>query len=63
MMLSCYTENKVIRKLALNIHPENYPIGSQLDYLMQEIGWFLPRQYILIPLPKKSPLATGFCEM
>ena len=63
MLLSCYTDNKVTRKLALNINPEDYPVKSQLDYLMQQVGWFLPRQYILIPLPKKSPLASAFCEM
>ena len=63
MMLSSYSEEKVVRKLAFNIHPEDYPITSKLDYLMQQVGWFLPRQYIIIPLPKKSPLASGFCEM
>lgn len=63
MMLSSFTEDKVIRKLAFNIHPENYPVTSNLDYLMQQVGWFLPSQYIIIPLPKKSPLASGFNEM
>ncbi|OBX25836.1 hypothetical protein LX77_03112 [Gelidibacter algens] len=63
MLLNCYTESKVTRKLAFNIHPEDYPITSQLDYLMQQVGWFLPRQYIIIPLPKKSPLASGFYDM
>lgn len=63
MMLSSYREDKVIRKLAFNIHPENYPVANQLDYLMQQVGWFLPRQYIIIPLSKKSPLAVGFNEL
>jgi len=63
MMLSSYAESDVIRKLVFNIHPENYPVTAQLDYLMQQVGWFLPRQYIIIPLSKKSSLATGFCDL
>jgi len=63
MMMSSYSDDKVIRKLAFNIHPEDYPITSKLDYLMQQVGWFLPRQYIIIPLPKKSSLAAGFCDL
>ena len=63
MMLTTYAENTVIRKLAFNIHPEDFPITSKLDYLMQQVGWFLPRQYMIIPLSKTSSLASGFNEM
>lgn len=63
MMLTSHAGDTVIRKLAFNIHPEDYPITSKLDFLMQQIGWFLPRQYLIIPLPKKSSLESGFCEM
>jgi len=63
MVLTSGSEGKVIQKLAFNIHPENYPVTSQLDYLMQQIGWFLPNNYILIPLSKNSTLASGFNEM
>ena len=60
MMLSSSVDGRLIRKLAFNIHPENYPDVSQLDYLMQQVGWFLPRHYIIIPLPGKSSLSKGF---
>ena len=63
MLLSSVVEGKVSRKPAFNIHPDDYPITSTLDYLMQQVGWFLPRQYIIIPLSKKSSLASGLCEM
>ncbi|CAN5503291.1 hypothetical protein BH11BAC3_BH11BAC3_32270 [soil metagenome] len=63
MMLSSFKNDQVIRKLAFNIHPENYPVTTKLDHLMQQVGWFLPRQYIIIPLSKKSPLASGLNEM
>ncbi|MEO6720242.1 MAG: hypothetical protein ABIN67_07735 [Ferruginibacter sp.] len=60
LMLTSINDGKAIRKLVFNIHPENYPVSSQLDYLMQQVGWFLPNDYILIPLPKRSELASGF---
>jgi hypothetical protein len=63
MMLSSVNEGTVLRKLAFNIHPENYPVVSQLDYLMQQVGWFLPNSYYIIPLPKNSSLAKGFNEL
>ena len=63
MMLSSHGEGKIIRKLAFNIHPEDYPVTSQLDHLMQQVGWFLPNDYILIPLSKKSNLARGLNEL
>ena len=63
MLLTSGIEGKVIRKLAFNIHPENYPVTSKLDYLMQQVGWFLPPDYIIIPLSKKSGLEKGFHDM
>ena len=63
MMLSCINGQKVIRKLAFNIDPKNYQVATKLDHLMQEVGWFLPNDYIIIPLPENSELATGFNDM
>ncbi|MEO6546639.1 MAG: hypothetical protein ABIN94_01515 [Ferruginibacter sp.] len=63
MMLTSAGEGKITRKLVLNIHPENYPVTSKLDYLMQQVGWFLPNNYLLLPLPKNSELASGFHDM
>jgi len=62
-LLSSVNEGKVINKLAFNIHPENYPDTSELDYLMQQVGWFLPPNYIIIPLPKKSGLEKDFHDI
>lgn len=63
MMITSAAEGKVARKLVLNIHPEDYPVTSKLDYLMQQVGWFLPNNYILVPLSKHSELASGFHDM
>ena len=63
MMISSAADGKVARKLVLNIHPEDYPVTSKLDYLMQQVGWFLPNNYILVPLSKHSELASGFHDM
>jgi hypothetical protein len=63
MMLTSTSNGKVVRKLAFNIHPENYPVASQLDYLMQQVGWFLPNSYYIIPLPKNSNLRKGFNDL
>ncbi len=60
MMICSQSDGKVIRKLALNISPENYPVVTQLDYLMQQVGWFLPNDYLLVPLSEKSSLAKDF---
>jgi hypothetical protein len=63
MLVSSYDDGQTARRLALNIPPENYPDGAQLDQLMQQVGWFLPNDYILIPLSKKSELAKGFNDL
>lgn len=63
MMLTSNNQGQLIRKLAFNIHPENYPVISKLDYLMQQVGWFLPNNYILVPLPKKSELTKDLQDM
>ena len=60
LMLSSLEGEHIVRKLALNIAPENYPVRTQLDHLMQQVGWFLPNDYILVPLSEKSELAKGF---
>lgn len=63
MMLSSLNQGKITRKLAFNISPGDYPVISKLDYLMQQIGWFLPNDYLIIPLAKNSDLAKGFNEL
>ena len=63
MLVSSYEEGQTARRLALNIAPENYPDGAQLDHLMQQVGWFLPNDYILMPVSKKSELAKGFNDL
>ena len=63
MMLSCINGEKVIQKLAFNIDPKNYLVATKLDHLMQEVGWFLPNDYIIILLPANSELAKGFTDM
>lgn len=63
LLLSSGNGGKLINKLAFNIHPEDYPVASQLDYLMQQVGWFLPPNYIIIPLSKNAGLEKGFNDM
>ncbi|MEO6819000.1 MAG: hypothetical protein ABI204_04695 [Ginsengibacter sp.] len=63
MMITSAGEGKVSRKLVLNIHPEDFPVVSKLDFLMQQVGWFLPNNYILVPLSKNSELSSGFQDM
>ena len=60
LMISSQSDGKIIRKLAFNIAVENYPETAQLDYLMQLVGWFLPNDYILVPLSENHSLAKGF---
>ncbi|MEO6915068.1 MAG: hypothetical protein ABI151_04940, partial [Chitinophagaceae bacterium] len=63
MMITSAVQGTVSRKLVLNIHPEDYPVTGKLDYLMQQVGWFLPNDYLLVPLEKHSELASGFQNM
>ena len=63
MMITSAGEGTVSRKLALNINSEDYPVVSKLDYLMQQIGWFLPNNYLLVPVSKHSELACEFHDM
>lgn len=59
MLLSSNSNGRPVQKLAFNISPENYPVAAQLDHLMQQVGWFLPRHYLIIPLSKNSGLSDG----
>ncbi len=63
MLVSSCDEGQTTRRLALNISPENYPERTQLDHVMQQVGWFLPNDYILMPVSKKSELAKGFSDL
>ncbi len=63
MMLTSNGNGRITRKLAFNIHPEDYPVTSQLDHLMQQAGWFLPKHYLIIPLQKASSLSDGFVDL
>lgn len=63
MMITSSGEGKITRRLALNIHPENYPDSSNLECLMQQVGWFLPNDYLLTPVSKNSELVSGFHDM
>jgi hypothetical protein len=60
LMLSSLEEERIVRKLAFNIAPENYSVRTRLNHLMQQVGWFLPNNYIPVPLSEKEELAKGF---
>jgi len=62
-MLTSNNNGKLVRKLAFNIHPENYPVASNLDYLMQQVGWFLPNTYLLVPLSKNTDMVSDLSDM
>lgn len=63
LLLASTSHGKTMRRLVLNIHPEDYPISSRLDHLMQQVGWFLPNDYLLCPLPRNSSLRSGLADM
>lgn len=60
MMICRKIEGTVIQKLAFNIFKEDFPTTSQLNNLMQQLSWFLPRHYIILSVPKNSNLTSHF---
>jgi len=60
MLISRSIEGKMIQELAFNIFKEEVGHPEKLGAFMQQVGWFLPRHYILVIVPKNSEMAGHF---
>ena len=64
IMMICRTiEGSLAQELAFNIFPEDYSSVEQLNSMLKQISWFLPRHYIVLSLPKNSNLTGSFEEL
>lgn len=60
MMICREIEGTVIQELAFNIFREDFSSTDQLNNIMQQLSWFLPRHYIILSVPKNSNLTKHF---
>ena len=60
MMICRKVEGVIVQELAFNIFREDFSSTDQLNHLMLQISWFLPRHYIILSLPKNSNLTKKF---
>jgi hypothetical protein len=60
MMICRKVDGTVIQELAFNIFREDFSSIDQLNNLMRQLSWFLPRHYIILSVPKNSNLTKNF---
>ncbi len=63
MLISRTIDGKIVQELAINIFKEEVGHPEKLGDFMQQLGWFLPRHYILMLVPKNSELASHFEDL
>ncbi len=63
MMLCRTIEGQVIQELAFNIFREDFQTTEQLNFCLKQISWFLPRQYVVLSLPKDSNFNSNFADL
>ncbi|MFZ1677027.1 MAG: hypothetical protein WAT91_07135 [Saprospiraceae bacterium] len=63
MLISRTIDGKIVQELAINIFKEEVGHPEKLGDFMRQLGWFLPRHYILMLVPKNSELATHFEDL
>lgn len=63
MMISRKKAGAVIQELAFNLFAEDFSSHDDLNDLMQELSWFLPRHYIILSVPRSSNLAAHFEDL
>lgn len=60
MMICRQVEGVFIRELAFNIFKEDFSSVNQLNNIMHQLSWFLPKHYIILSVPKDSNLTKFF---
>ena len=60
MMICRKVEGSVIQELAFNVFREDFSSTDELNILMRQLSWFLPRHYIVLSVPKNSDLTKHF---
>ena len=64
IMMVCRTiDGQVIQELAFNIFREDFQSLEQLNFRLKQISWFLPRQYVVLSLPKNSNFNSNFTDL
>jgi len=63
MMIWRKCDGQLIRELAFNIFIEDFETTEQVNFMLDQIGWFLPRQYAVISLTRNSHYNTNFTEL
>jgi hypothetical protein len=63
-MLLCRKSNgAMIQEIGINIHPENFDDQAEMDFLLQQVGWFLPKHYLLICFSKHADMIKHFADL
>ena len=60
VMICRKTQGTIVQELAFNIFREDFASSAQLNNIMRQISWFLPRHYIIVSFPKNSSLSGSF---
>lgn len=63
MMIVRKKEGAVLQELAFNIFREDFSSIDQLNNILQQISWYLPRHYIILSVPKNSNLTNHFNDL
>jgi hypothetical protein len=63
MMMCRKSSGKMIQELAFNVLPEDFSSPEERDYCMQQIGWFLPRHYLIVSFQDHSGMTRHFADL
>lgn len=63
MLINRKENGKMIQELAINVFKEETRRPELLPQFMQQVGWFLPKHYILVLVPLHSSITQHFEEL
>jgi hypothetical protein len=63
MMVCRKIEGTVVQELAFNIFREDFSTLDPMNNLIRPLSWFLPKDYIIISIPRDSNITAHFCDL
>ena len=63
MLVTRPINGKLAQELAFNVFAEDFKNTEQLNYMLKQISWYLPRHYIMLSVPQGSDMAKHFAAL
>lgn len=63
MLVNRTAKGQLSQSLAFNMFSENFTSTAEFESRIKQIGWFLPKHYTLLSIPKSSDIKSGFANL